>query len=160
MQGCERVDASYQFEGPNTTKATQRRKEENEKTVEDKMWESSSGQQRSMTILSNPASPTPSNTLSRRSFHRDTEWGIKVCEVCRTVRFCSEVQKNTDERPRHHVKPVLEQKARAEHHKVAVLGYSWSYEAYTKLQLVDSGKGCTQLDLSIPPAKKLTPLTI
>ena len=30
-----------------------------------------------LTLVLKPASPTPSNTGSARSFHRDTEWGIK-----------------------------------------------------------------------------------
>ena len=37
---------------------------------------------KALALLLKPASPTPSNTGSLRSFHRDTDKGIKVRRYC------------------------------------------------------------------------------
>ena len=69
-----------------------------------------------LTLLFKPASPTPSNMLSPRSFHIDS---VRSTNVQRYYEVRQrEVHKNTNERPRHHVEPALAQKAQPVHHKV------------------------------------------
>ena len=70
----------YQSEEASPTIPTNRKKEEYSKTVVyKKRSEQQLGQQKIIgPVLFKPASSTPSNTGSARSFHRDTEKGIKV----------------------------------------------------------------------------------
>ena len=58
LQGRERVDVSIQSKDPMLTKPIHRIK----------------------TQLLKPFNPTPSNTLSTRTFHRDTEWVRYKCQ--------------------------------------------------------------------------------
>ena len=68
-------------------------------------------------MLLKPTNHTPLYTGSARSFHGDTEKGIKVCG---TGRFCSEhAHKYTDVRP----KTALAHTAQVEHHKEDALDY-------------------------------------
>ena len=53
-------------------------KEEKDKTVRDKKERADHANMKALALLLKPASPTPSNTGSRRSFQRDTERGTKL----------------------------------------------------------------------------------
>ena len=72
-----------QSEDSNPTIPTHRKKEAKGKTVEDKKW--SQANENALSLLLKPASPTPSNTGSVRSFQRDTEKGIKVLQYCEVL---------------------------------------------------------------------------
>ena len=73
----------YQSKDPSTTILNYRNKD-NGKTVEDKKG-ASRGAKKAFSMLLKPASPTPSNTESVRSFHRDTDREIKVMRNCLLV---------------------------------------------------------------------------
>ena len=53
-------------------------KKEKDKTVGDKKERADHANRRALTLLLKPASPTPSNTGSLRSFQRDTERSTKL----------------------------------------------------------------------------------
>ena len=74
--GSERL-TPYQPENHNPTTPTHRIREEKGKTVGDKKWASNKANKKVLTLLLKPASHTPSNTGSLRSFHRDTDQEIK-----------------------------------------------------------------------------------
>ena len=82
--GRERL-TPFQSEDPNPTTPTHRKKEEKGKTVGYKKWASSKANKNALALLLKPASPTPSNTGSLRSFHRDTEKGTKVRRYCEVL---------------------------------------------------------------------------
>ena len=73
MQGRERVRTLYQSKDPNPTQPTHAWKEEKDKTVGDKKERADHEKRKALALLLKPASPTPSNTESLRSFQRDTE---------------------------------------------------------------------------------------
>ena len=76
MKGRERVRTlSVQRPQPHTTNPL---KEEKYKTVGDKKERAGHANRKALTLLLKPASPTPSNTGSLRSFQRDTERGTKL----------------------------------------------------------------------------------
>ena len=78
MQGWERAINTLSVRGPqphNTSPENERRER---KTAGDKKWASSYANKKASALLLKPASPTPSNTGSLRSFHRDTDHGINV----------------------------------------------------------------------------------
>ena len=75
--GRERL-TPYQSEDPNSATPTHRMKEEKGKTAGDRKRASSKTNKKALALLLKPASPTPSNTGSLRSFHRDTDKGIKA----------------------------------------------------------------------------------
>ena len=77
MVGRERLKP-YQSEDPSPTIPTHRTKEEKVKTGGNKKWSEQLGQLKALALLLKLANPTPSNTGSLRSFHRDTDYGIKV----------------------------------------------------------------------------------
>ena len=54
-------------------------------TVGDKKRASSQANKKALTLLMKPASPTPSNTGSPRSYHRDTDRGIKFMRYCEVL---------------------------------------------------------------------------
>ena len=90
----------WESKDPSPTIPTYSKKVEKGKT-DDKQVARSLGQQKSIGLLLKPASPTPSNKGSERSFHRDTETGIKVrwhCEGC-----SEEAHKYTDVRPKQRI---------------------------------------------------------
>ena len=60
----------YQNEDP--PKTINRKKDENDKTAEDEKERSAKASKKALTMLLKPDSPTPLNTGSARSFHRDT----------------------------------------------------------------------------------------
>ena len=66
---------SVQRPQPNTTNPW---KEERDKTVGDKKERADRANRKALALLLKPASPTPSNTGSLRSFQRDTERGTKL----------------------------------------------------------------------------------
>ena len=78
MQGRERVRTLYQSEDPNPTQPTHGRKEEEDKIVGDTKERADHTNRKALALLLKPASPTPSNTRSLRSFQRDTERSTKV----------------------------------------------------------------------------------
>ena len=79
MQGQERViNTLYQSEDPSPTIPTNRMKEAKWKTEEDENGAKLQARYKAFALLLKPASPTPSNTGSPRSFRRDTDNGIKV----------------------------------------------------------------------------------
>ena len=76
VQGRERVRTlSVQRPQPHTTNPW---KEERDKTVGDKKARADHANRKALALLLKPASPTPSNTGSLRSFQRDTERGTKL----------------------------------------------------------------------------------
>ena len=77
MQGRERVRTllSVQRPQPHTTNPW---KEEADKSVGYKKEIAYHADRKALALLLKPASPTPSNTGSLRSFQRDTERGTKV----------------------------------------------------------------------------------
>ena len=88
--------------------------------------------------LLKPASTTPSNTESARSFYRDIEMGR--CKSCSISRFCSEgAHKNIDMQTKQHVS-----------------GYTWSYTENIILPQIDDSQCYIQTHLSI---KKHAPLS-
>ena len=66
---------SVQRPQPHTTNPW---KEEKDKTVGDKKERADHATRKVLALLLKPASPTPSNTGSLRSFQRDTERGTKL----------------------------------------------------------------------------------
>ena len=82
--GRERL-TPYQFEDPSLTIPTHRMKEEKVKTIGDKKGASSQDNKMALDLLLKPASPTPSNTGSTRSFHRDTDRRIKILRYCEVL---------------------------------------------------------------------------
>ena len=81
----ERRLTLHQFEDPSPTIRTHRMKEEKGKTAEDKKGASSHANKKALALFFKPASPTPSNTESPRSFHRDTDKGMKVLRYCEVL---------------------------------------------------------------------------
>ena len=77
MQGWERAIHILLVQRTKPQNTNLLKEERNGKAVEDKRWASILGQLKVLTGLLKPASPTPSNTGSARSFHRDTERRIK-----------------------------------------------------------------------------------
>ena len=75
----------YQSEDPSPTLPTYRAKEEKGRIVEDKKWESNWAYKKALDLLLKPASPTPSNTGSTRSFQRETDRRIKVLRYCEVL---------------------------------------------------------------------------
>ena len=76
VQGRERVRTlSVQRPQPHTTNPW---KQEKDKTVRDKQERADHANRKALALLLKPASPTPSNTGSLRSFQRDTERGTKL----------------------------------------------------------------------------------
>ena len=76
VQGRERVTTrSVQRPQPHTTNPW---KEEKDKTVRDKKERADHAIRKALALLLIPASPTPSNTWSLRSFQRDTERRTKL----------------------------------------------------------------------------------
>ena len=77
MQGWERaITLSVRIPQPHNTNPKNERKERENKRRQ--KGASSKANKKALALLLKPASPTPSNTGSLRSFHRDTETGIKV----------------------------------------------------------------------------------
>ena len=72
VQGRERVRTLYQ------SKDTNPWKQEKDKTVGDKKERADHDNRKALALLLKPASPTPSNTGSLRSFQRGTERGTKL----------------------------------------------------------------------------------
>ena len=66
---------SVQRPQPHTTNPW---KKEKDKTLEDKKERADHANRKALALLLKPASPTPSNTASLRSFQRDTERGTKL----------------------------------------------------------------------------------
>ena len=92
MQCWERV-IPYQSEDPSPTIPTLRMKEEYGKTVGGRMEASSQANKKILAILLKPASPTPSNTGSQRSFNRDTNEVLRgFC--CEEAHKCTHVSPN------------------------------------------------------------------
>ena len=113
----------YQFEDPNPTKPTHRMKEEKGKRAGDKKWANSQANKKALALLLKPASPTPSNMGAIRSFHRDTDKGIKVRRY--TAKFCSEeAHKWTDVRSQRRLLPAPAHTAQGEHHKECASGHT------------------------------------
>ena len=77
----------YQSEDHNRTIPTHRKKKRMGKHQKPKRERAAMKIKKHFPCLETSASPTPSNTGSARSFNRDTERGIKVCD---TARFCTE----------------------------------------------------------------------
>ena len=76
MQGRERVRTlSVQRPQPHTTNPW---KEEKDKIVGVKKERADHANRKALALLLKPASPTPSNTGSLRSFQRDIERGTKL----------------------------------------------------------------------------------
>ena len=61
--------------------------EEKGKTERYKKGASSLANKKALALLLKPASPTLSNTGSLRSFHRDTDMGIKVLPYCEVLQL-------------------------------------------------------------------------
>ena len=77
---------TYQSEETSPTIPTYRQKEEKRKRIDDYRRDRvSKGNKKALALLLQPASPTPSNTGLARSFHRDTERGIKVLLYCEVL---------------------------------------------------------------------------
>ena len=91
----------YQSEDPSPTLPTYRGKEEKGKIVEDQKGETNYANEKALDLLLKPANPTPSNTVSTRSFQRDTERGKKVLRYCKVLQ--REAQKYTDVQSKHRV---------------------------------------------------------
>ena len=89
-----------------------------------------------------PASPTPSNTGSARSFHMDTERGINLLRCCEVLqRGEAEVYGCATRAPR---VPAPAHTAQVAHHKEGVSGYTLSDTAHTVLPQIDDEKFQTQ----------------
>ena len=77
MQAWERVRTLYQSKDQNPTQPTHGRKKKI-KQKEIKKERADHANRKTLALLLKPASPTPSNTGSLRSFQRDTDRGTKV----------------------------------------------------------------------------------